>query len=162
MDILHDTGIWLVFSFIIFLGIIIKAGLPALNKMLDGRINQIQKDLETAESLRVEAQEMLAQYQRKQRDAVQEAEKIISTAKANAVQLRETAESELNEMIERKEAQLQERVSRMEQNALNEIQNHAATHSMKAAEQLIIESLDKKVSTKLIEDSISSVDKYVN
>ncbi len=162
MELLQDTHVWFVFSFIIFVGIIFKLGRPALNALLDGRIEQIKKDLEESENLRVEAQEMLAQYQRKHRDAVQESDKIIATAKENAKQFKEKAEAELNELISRREAQLEDRLVRMEQNAINEIQAYAADLSMNAAAQIIAEKLDKKTNAKLVEQSIGSIEANIH
>ncbi|MGH1403139.1 MAG: F0F1 ATP synthase subunit B [Alphaproteobacteria bacterium] len=162
MELLQDTHIWFIFSFIIFVGILFKFGMPALNSMLDGRIEQIKKDLEEAENLRVEAQEMLAQYQRKHRDAVQESDKIIATARENAQQFKEKAESELDELITRREAQLEERLIRMEQNAINEIQSYAADLAMNAAAQIIAEKLDKKTNAKLVEQSIGSIEANIH
>lgn len=161
MELLQDSHIWFTLSFLIFVAIIVKVGLPALNKMLDARINEIKKDLETSENLRVEAQEMLAQYQRKHRDAVQEAEKILSTAKENARQIKESAEAELEATMRRREDQLADRLERMEQNAINEIQSYAADLAMNAATQIIVEKLDKKTNAKLVEQSISNLEKNV-
>ena len=67
MEILQDSNIWFLFSFIIFIFILVKFGGPFIVDALDARIAEIKKDLKESESLRVEAQEMLAQYQRKQR-----------------------------------------------------------------------------------------------
>ncbi len=161
-ELLLDTHIWFIFSFVIFAGIILKFGMPALNGMLDGRITQIKKDLETAENLRIEAQEMLAQYQRKHRDAVQESEKIVATAKENAKQFQKQAEDDLKVLIERREAQLEDRLVRMEQNAINEIQAYAADLAINAARQIIEEKLDKKANAKLVEQSIESIDANIH
>ncbi len=162
MEILADSNFWYVASFVIFAGIIFKFGIPALNKLLDGRIEEIKKDLKEAENLRVEAQEMLAQYQRKHRDAVQEAEKILANAKENAQQFKEQAEAELEDLMTRREQQLQERLQRMEQNAVNDIQAYAAELAINAAKQIVVEKLDKKVSGKLVDDSIASIENNIH
>lgn len=162
MEILADSNFWYVASFVIFAGIIFKFGIPALNKLLDGRIEEIKKDLKEAENLRVEAQEMLAQYQRKHRDAVQEAEKILANAKENAQQFKEQAEAELEDLMMRREQQLQERLQRMEQNAVNDIQAYAAELAINAAKQIVVEKLDKKVSGKLVDDSIASIENNIH
>ncbi len=154
---LQDSYVWFTFSFIIFAFIILKYGLPALITLLDARIAQIKADLQESENLRVEAQEMLAQYQRKHRDAVQEAEKILASARENANQLKKQTEAELNEIMQRREQQLTERLKRMEQNAINEIQAYAAELSINAAKQIIIEKLDKKTNAKLVDEAIGNL-----
>ncbi len=162
MDMFLDSDIWYVFSFIIFMGIILKFGVPAFNGLLDGRIEQIKKDLAEAENLRVEAQEMLAQYQRKHRDAVQESEKIIETAKKNAQQFKENAEAELEETMSRREAQLEDRLERMKQNAINEIQTHAAELAINATKQIIIDKLDKKANAALVDEAIGNIESSIH
>lgn len=157
MEILLNSDTWYVFSFVIFALILIKVGLPALNAMLDDRIEQIKKDLEESENLRVEAQEMLAQYQRKHRDAVQEAEAILKTAKDNAKNYKKQAEAELKELMDRREQQLEERLSRMQQNAMNEIQAHAAELSIQTAREIIVQNLDKKTNTALVDKAIEDI-----
>ncbi len=155
---LSDSNIWYLFSFLIFVGIIWKFAIPFITLKLDERIAQIKADLEEAENLRVEAQEMLAQYQRKHRDAVKEAEQIIAKAKESAKEYKKLAEAELDEVMQRREQQLVERLKRMEQNAMNEIQAHAADLSINAARQIVIEKLDKKTNAKLVDEAISNIE----
>tara|TARA_R110001592_G_scaffold16881_8_gene71545 strand:+ start:15650 stop:16138 length:489 start_codon:yes stop_codon:yes gene_type:complete len=162
MELLQDSHIWYLFSFVIFAGILFKFGVPAFNALLDGRIEQIKKDLEEAENLRVEAQEMLAQYQRKHRDAVQESEKILKTARESAHQFKEKAEADLDAVMKRREVQLEDRLERMKQNAINEIQAHAAELAMNATRQIIIEKLDKKTNAKLVEDAIVGIEANIH
>lgn len=157
MELLQDSNVWFTFSFVIFAYIIMKFGVPAINGMLDGRIADIKKDLEESENLRVEAQEMLAQYQRKHRDAIQEAEKILEKSREDVKLFKENAEAELKEVMDRREAQLADRLKRMEQNAIQEIQSYAAELSMNAATQIIVEKLDKKTDAKLVEQAISNI-----
>ncbi len=161
-SLLESGYTWYTFSFIIFAGIILKFGAPVIASILDKRIDQIKKDLEEAESLRVEAQEMLAQYQRKHRDAVEEAEKILNTARENAYQFQAKAEADLEELMQRREAQLQERLNRMEQNAINEIKSYAAELAMDVASQIIIDNLDKKTNNKLVDQSIANIENNIH
>lgn len=161
-ELLADGYTWYTFSFIIFAAIVMKVASPIVSKTLDTRIEGIKKDLEEAENLRVEAQEMLAQFQRKHRDAVQESKKIIDNAQENAKQFRLQAEADLDEIMQRREQQLESRLQRMEQNAINEIQAYAADLAMNAATQIIIDKLDKKTNSKLVEQSITNIDNNIH
>lgn len=162
MEFLHDTHIWLVLSFVIFLALAWKFGKAAILGALDGRIETIRKDIETAENLRVEAQELLAQYQRKQRDALKDAEAIIETAKNNAEEYRKQAESELTEAMKRREKQLKERLKRMEQNAVQEIRQYAAELAIEATAQIITDKLDKDTNEKLVGQAIENIEKNIH
>lgn len=157
MGFFNEATNWVLISFVIFAIGFWKFGLKLLIGKLDGRIAEIRKEIETAESLRVEAQELLAQYQRKQRDAAREAETIIAGAQKHAAEIQKHAESELNEMVARKEAQLRDRLARMEEVALNDIKAYAAELSVKATAEIIAKQMDQATNDRLIEQSIKSI-----
>ena len=158
----HSTAVWVAVSFIIFALLAFKLGRASVTGALDGRIREIKSEIENAERLRVEAQELLAQYQRKQRDAQKESEDIIKRAEDQAGITRRAIEEKLTEMMERREAQLAERLQRIEENAIAEIQSHAADLAMAATTEMIIQTLDEKTNTALNEESIKSLSKHLN
>jgi F-type H+-transporting ATPase subunit b len=161
-SLLGDTNVWLGASFLIFLFILWKMGKDAFIKMVDTKIAGIRNEISTAESLRIESQELLAQYERKHRDAVQDAELIIKNAQKHAHQIKKDAEQELEETMARREKQLAERLERMKQNAITEIQQHAANLAIQATKEIIIDKMDDKVSDRLIEQSIKDVSGQVH
>ena len=66
---------WVLISFILFIGLLVYLKVPAkVATMLDERAARIAKELDEARRLREEAQGLLAEYQRKRRDAEKEAE----------------------------------------------------------------------------------------
>jgi F-type H+-transporting ATPase subunit b len=156
-ELLNDTNIWVLISFTLFAVLIYRLGKDKVLGMLDGKIERIRDEIKTAESLRIEAQELLAQYQRKQRDAAQEAEQIVSAARAAADIIRKDAEAELNALIARKETQLAERLKRMEDSARAEMQAYAAELAVKATAEIISSRLDSAANDRLIVSSIKSV-----
>lgn len=155
--IIHDPTAWLAISFVLFLFILVKKGRGALLGMLDNRIESIRSEIETAENLRVEAQELLAQYQRKHRDAVKDAEQIIANAEKRAEEITKEAEAELKEISSRREKQLKERLARMEQSAIAEIQKYAADLAIKATAEIISDHLDKKQNASLVDQAIKDL-----
>ncbi len=159
---LHDPAIWLLCSFVIFAVMLYRKGKGAVLALLDKRIEGIRDELETAENLRVEAQELLAQYQRKHRDAVKDADNIIANAQKGADDILKKAESDLAESLSRKEQQLRDRLTRAEQAAIQEIQAYAADLAIKATTEIITSKLDKKTSERLLDASISNVSKNIH
>lgn len=157
MEFLNDPGIWLLASFVIFVGLIVKFGKAALLGMLDARINAIREEIKTAENLRIEAQEMLAQYQRKHKDSMKDAEQILETAKEQASEIKKQADVELKETIKRREKQLTERLDRMKQTAKDEIREYAANLAIEATSEIIADKLDKKANDKLVDAAIKNV-----
>jgi F-type H+-transporting ATPase subunit b len=157
MDFLLSTDTWYAVSFAFFAFIIWKFGWPALLKFIDSRIAAIAEEIEKAENLRTEAHELLAQYQRKHRDAVKEADEIIKNAEKHAKEIKARAEEEIEETIARREKQLEERVARMESAAVEEIKNHTANLAIEATAEIIADNLDKKANQALVDQSISTI-----
>ena len=162
MDIFLSTYTWYIISFTAFAAIVYKYGKPAILAYLDKRIAEIREEIETAENLRVEAQEMLAQYQRKHKDAVKDAEQILAQAKAQAKDIQKKAEADLDETIARREKQLNDRLERMKQNAKDEILDYASSLAIAATREIITEKLDKKANEKLVDSAIKSVGKNIH
>jgi len=157
MDFLLDTNFWYLVTFLMFFTVIWKYGKPAILNYIDNRIASIREEIETAESLRTEAHELLAQYQRKHRDAVKEADEIIKNAENSAKDIKAKAEAEIEEVIARREAQLEERISRMEVTAIEEIKAHTANLAIEATAEIIADKLDKKANQALVDQSIQAI-----
>lgn len=158
IDILsHDTNVWMVFSFAIFFLILVKAGKAAMINVVDKRIEDIKSELQSAENLHVEAQELLAQYQRKHTNAVKEADEIIANAETYAAKIRKQAKKELRENLDRREITLANRLERMKSAAINDIQRYAADLSIEATREIIIREFDQKADKALVDTSIKAV-----
>lgn len=159
MEFVSDAHFWLIISFAIFAAIVWKAGKDKILAMLDARISAISEELRVAENLRIEAQEMLAQYQRKHRDVVKDAERIIATAEKQAEDIRRQSEKELDETIALRERQLGERLERLKQNARDEIRDYAANLAMAATAGIVGDHLDKKANDNLVAQAIKDIGK---
>lgn len=157
MSLLQDPNFWLLGSFLIFCVICYRYGKDSFLGLLDTRIASIRKEIIEAENLRVEAQELLAQYQRKHRDALKEAEKIISNAEKHAIEIRKRAEAELTETMDRREEQFKERMKNMERASMNEIQSYAADLSIQATQRIIEDKLDSKIAAQLVDRSVKNI-----
>jgi len=157
ITLLEKDTIWVLISFVIFCYVAYRFGRGALLRKLDTRIEDIRREISTAESLRIEAQELLAQYQRKQKDAAKESEAIISSARSRADEIVRHAEAELEQVAARREQQLTERLKRMEQSAIQEIQTHAAELAVKATKEIITEKMDKAANDRLVEQALTKL-----
>ena len=83
-------------GFILFVGVLVYFRVPSLiGGLLDKRAVQIRADLDEARSLREEAQKVLASYERKAREAGEQAERIVSHAREEALLAAEEAKSAL-------------------------------------------------------------------
>jgi F-type H+-transporting ATPase subunit b len=159
---LHEPTNWVFISFVIFVVLFIRFGWEKVTAKLDGRIARIREDLATAERLRKEAQDMLAQYQQKHRDAMHEAQEIAARARAQVETIRKKAEDDLRETLARREKQLEERLNRIAQAAEDELRKATAELALRASEALIRKSLDAKGQAALVDKSLANLPANLN
>lgn len=156
-----DTNFWVLISTAIFALIAYKKGRKPILEMLDSRTARIKRELEEAERLRIEAQDLLSDSQKKHRDAIQTAQKIIDNAQHTAQRLEEEAQSKMEESLKRREEQLLDRISRAEAAAVQELRDQAADIASRAAEILLEDALAKK-GGKLVDDAIAEIPKRLS
>jgi len=126
-------------------------------RALDERAERIRAQLDEAERLREEAQHLLAEYQRKQRQALQDAEAILNQARATAERHREDSAAELARTIERRERQAMDRIAQAEAEALAEVRAVAVAVSVEATRKLLAETIDEAKADQLIDSAIAEL-----
>lgn len=158
-----DPTFWVAVSFLGFICLVLYFKVPGLvAKALDDRADAIRKELDEAQKLREEAQSMLAEYQRKQRDAEKEAEDIVVQAKAEADALAEETKVKLAEMLERRTKLAEDKIAQAEVQALKEVRATAADVAISAARSLIADQLKGDKADALVEKSIADLRTKLN
>lgn len=154
-----------VYLLIALVVLIVAAWRPAKRAILgalDARAEKIRADLDEAKRLREEAQATLASLQRKQRDAISEAQEIIAHAQRDAERLRDKAMKEIEESIKRREALAADRIAQAEAAALAEVRNTAVDVAIAASRQLIASKLDPGKARALIDSAIDELPKKLH
>ena len=111
---LENPGFWVGVGFFLFIAVTAKKVHTMLSTMLDGRAEKIRQELDETQKLREDAQAVLADYQRRQRDAIQEAEQILAHATEEAARLRTEAAANLETTLKRREEQAVEKIAAAE------------------------------------------------
>jgi F-type H+-transporting ATPase subunit b len=153
---------WIAISLVIFLGLVVWKGLKPVLASLDERAAKIKRELDEARSLREEAQHMMAEYKRKQRDALAEAEQIVEHAKQEAERHRHKAEEELEEALKRREKQAMDKIAQAEQAALREVRGQAVDLAIAATAKLVSEKMTDKQAGQIIDDTIDGLGSKLN
>ena len=154
---LQDPTFWVAVAFVIFVIAVFKPIKGALIGGLDAKIEEIRREVEEAEKLREEAQSLLANYQRQQRQAVQDAENIVARAKEDAGRHRAEADEAMKEMVRRPEEQAREKIAQAEAAAIQEVKSMAVDLAMAASEKLLADKLVGDEGSRLIDKSISEI-----
>jgi F-type H+-transporting ATPase subunit b len=160
--ILHNPHTWVYVGLAIFVVLVGPKIWKALSTMLDQRSLKIKADLDEAQKLKDEAQALLAEYQRKQRDAMREADDIIANAKSLASrQIKEAAEK-LEQNLARREKASLDKIAQAEAQALAEVRREAVDVATAAAAKLIQSQLDGAKGSQLIDQAIAEVGKKLH
>ena len=128
------------------------------SSLLPTGVFSIQSEIDEARSLRDEAQSLLASYERKQKEAMEQAERILETAKADAALATEQAKLDLKESVSRRMAAAEERISTAQAAAEKEVRDAAIKVAIAAASEVISEQLSATEANKLIDSGISEIE----
>ena len=156
---LHNTNFVVLIAFIVFIGILIYFKVPGMiGGMLDKRAAQIKADLEEARALREEAQTILASYERKQKEMQAQADRIVATARDEAMAAAAAAKEDLKASIVRRLAAAEDQIASAEAGAVREVRERAVTVAIEAARDVLAKQMTAESAATLIDASISEVD----
>jgi len=148
---------WFLIAFAILFVVMWKKALPGVRKAMNDRTEKIRDNLEEAEQVRNEAQDVLKQYKRQLAEAREESNRIIEEA-------RETAENLKRDMMERAETQVaelrersREEIKAAQERATSELQSRVGTMAIELAEKVVEQSLNRDANLRLIERYIEQV-----
>jgi F-type H+-transporting ATPase subunit b len=160
---LATPELWVLVSFVLFLAVLVYYKIPdRLVKALDDRADRIRAELDEARRLREEARQILADYERKHRDAEKEADDIIALARREAEVFAEESRKGLKESLERRLKLAEEKIARAEEQAIKDIRSKAVEAAVSAAGQLIARELKDKSAESLVDRSIRDVSAKLN
>ncbi len=157
MAFLQDPTFWVLVAFVIFIAATARPISRLATAGLDKRADKIRADLEEAEKLREEAQDLLAGYQRKQRDAIKEAEAIVAHAREEAERLGRQGREKLEASLERRGKLALERIAQAEAQALDSVRAKTIDMALDATRDFLSHELKGKQADALIKAAIKDL-----
>jgi F-type H+-transporting ATPase subunit b len=150
--------IWTFLVFGISLYILAKAVFPRIRDALDERRLSIDKSIDDAERTRTEAEQILAEYRERLKEARAQSEEIVQRA-------RQTAESHEHEGRDRGQELLAEAARKAERDieaatkrALDDIRREVADLTIMATEKVVRKTLDDTDQRRLVEEALGELD----
>lgn len=122
-----DTNFWVMLSTVLCFGFIAVKSRHSVAAGLAARTDAIRQRLEEAETLRREAEALLAATREQSEKAMQEAEFIVQNAHRRAEQMREEMEQETRNVIAREELKAKNRIARMEEETVKAVKDRIIT-----------------------------------
>ena len=145
-----DATFWVAISFFIFFGVLIYLKVPQkINNSLTDQINEMKKELNEAEKLKIEAKNLLSNYENKIDKSKKETQEIINLAKKDSEKTILEKTKKFHQIIENKKKNAEQKIVQMKENALKDIKNISVKITMEAVEHLIRNSIDKSKLEKL-------------
>ncbi len=145
-----DAPFWVAVSFFIFFGVLIYLKVPQkISNSLTDQINEMKKELDEAEKLKIEAKNLLSNYENKIDKSKKETREIINLAKKDSEKTILEITKKFHQIIENKKKNAEQKIVQMKENALKDIKNISVKISMEAVEHLIKNSIDKSKLEKL-------------
>ncbi|MFC2951883.1 F0F1 ATP synthase subunit B [Marinicaulis aureus] len=159
----QDSAFYVLIAFLIVIGVFARAG---VHKMivsgLDKRAAKIADEINEVRKMREEAQELLASYQRRQREAEEEAAGIIEQAKKDAARMTAEARAKIEDQTERRIKAAEDKIARAEAQALSEVRGQTADLAIEAARVIIRERMDGGAQGPFIDKAIAGLRDKLN
>jgi F-type H+-transporting ATPase subunit b len=150
--------IWTLLAFFVAFFILRKYAWPQISGALDKRQHAIEESIEVAERTKAEAEQLLAEYRERLKEARAQADEIIVRArKAAEVHERETideARVRREELMEQTRRDIEAETRR----AIQEIRVEVADLTVLATEKVTRKTLDEADQRRLVEEAISELD----
>ena len=156
---LQNTNFVVLIAFIIFVGFLVYLKVPAkLTGMLDARAATIKAELDEARALREEAKSILATYERRQQEVQEQADRIVSSARDEALAAAAQAKEDLKASIARRLASATEQIASAEAAAIRQVREQAVSVAVAAAGDVLSKQMTAEAASSSIDDAIAQVE----
>jgi F-type H+-transporting ATPase subunit b len=150
--------IWTLLLFGISMYVLYKLAFPRIAEALDRRQKAIEESIDAADRTRREADEILAEYRERLREARGQVDQIIErsrkAAEAHERQAKEEALATREQLMEQTRRDIETETRR----AVQEIRGEVAQLTVEATEKLTRKSLTEDDQRRLLEDALSELD----
>ncbi|OLL54068.1 F0F1 ATP synthase subunit B [Bartonella henselae] len=146
---------WAFVGLVLFLALLVYFEVPEMIlRHLDTRAKRIKDELDEALRLREEAQEVLAEYQRKHAEAEKDAQEIIAAAKREVEAVISEARIKAEEYVKNRNKLAEQKIAQAEADAIRMVSSSAIDLAVSAARVLIEKELDSHKANELIKESL--------
>lgn len=156
-----DVEFWVGMAFILSIVALAKPAYRFLKSAMRGKIESVKNQIADAEKLRDDAQELLAQYERKFAATESEVAEILKQAEKNIANQKKNDLAQLKENTAVKEKEIKRRILSSTENVMAEINQSVARSSVEVAKKAILAHISKANKSTLIDEAIVSLDKFI-
>jgi F-type H+-transporting ATPase subunit b len=150
--------IWTLIAFGVSFLILKRVAFPLIGEAIDKRAAGISESIDSAERTREEAEQLLAEYRARLKEAREQADDIVARSRKAAESLEEQAKNDAKSYREELLESTRKDIEAETRRALDEIRKEVADLTIIATEKVTRKSLDADDQKRLIEEALSEVD----
>lgn len=147
---------WLIVCFLILYTVMLKVALPRITEVLQNRQEKIANDLDTAEELRLEAEQLEEEYKIAVESGQQKANDLIAQAVSEVNEESKKMHEELDQELAKQFAKAEKRLEKSRVKATNELSKASAQLSVLIVEKIADIKVDSKTTGKVIKNLLKS------
>lgn len=149
--------IWGIVAFVLLFAVVSRFALPAMNRMLEERRARIQGQLEEAEQIRHDAEELRRQYQEQLRDARTKANEIVDKARSDAEKVREQKVKDADEEAQAIRQRARDDAEAERARLVQQLRTQVAALSVDLAGRIVHRELDEEQHRTLVDEYIDQL-----
>jgi F-type H+-transporting ATPase subunit b len=150
--------IWTVAAFLFTMAVLSKVAFPKIREAIEKRAAKISEDIEAAERQRKEADELLAEYRARLKEAREQADDIVSRARRAGDAAKSEAVDEGRHKREELVAAARKDIEAETRRSLDQIRKEVADLTVLATEKVTRRSLTEEDHKRLVEEALADAD----
>jgi F-type H+-transporting ATPase subunit b len=150
--------IWTIAVFTISFLVLRKWVFPRIGEALDQRAKKIEGDIDAAEHIRTEADQILAEYRERLKEARTQSEEIVQRARQTAESHEHEARDRGKEIVAEAAKHAEHEIEAATKRALDDIRREVADLTVMATEKVTRKTLDDSDQRRLVEEALSELD----
>ena len=150
-----DSTFWVAVSFVIFVLLLIYFKIPSkIKSSLDESIFLIKKQIEDAEKLRDEANNILSDSEKKLSNSKKEIQNMITEANKASEKLIIKTNSDFHKLMDNKKKDAERKIYQMKEQVKSDIKNASVKIAIESVSDLLKNSIDKSKLDKILKESV--------
>ena len=157
IEIFHSLIFWSLVSFALLFFLLKRFAFPPILEVLEERENKIRSEIDDAEKLRHEAEELKADLGRELKNAHEKANTIIQMAGDESKKIQEKSIQETQAKVRQMQNDAEQEIQITRNKLLYEIRSYTAALTIASTEKVLKKSLNDEDKNRLIDESIEEV-----
>lgn len=156
-DIFASLIFWSIISFGIFMYVMKRYAFPPIFEILEAREKKIAGDLQSAEDIRIEAEQLKKDFDAQLKTAHEKATTIVQLATEASRKIQEKTLHETQAKCRQMQKEAEHEIQALQNKLMGEIRDHISILTVTATEKILRRTLSEEDKSRLVDESIDAV-----